>query len=73
MMCSVSLLQGAPLLATRTGTHGPLGHVHVPLIAGTALLPDLSITGSSEAILSGQKPPFALAARLVDREGRPVR
>lgn len=30
-----------------------------------AYLPDLSVTGSSEAILQGQKPPFRLMARAV--------
>jgi hypothetical protein len=36
-----------------------------PLQGGVAYLPDLSVTGSSEAILQGQKPPFRLMARAV--------
>jgi hypothetical protein len=35
------------------------------LQGGVAYLPDLSVTGSSEAILQGQKPPFRLMARAV--------
>lgn len=31
-------------------------------------LPDISITGSSEAILQGQKPPFRLLARAVSTQ-----
>ena len=37
----------------------------LPLQGGVAYLPDLSVTGSSEAILQGQKPPFRLMARAV--------
>ena len=61
---------GSPLLAARLGAHDAQCHVLVPLARGGAALPDLSVTGSSEALLSGQKPPFALAARLVDAQGR---
>lgn len=35
---------------------------------GRVLLPDVSITGSSEAILQGQKPPFRLLARAVSTQ-----
>ncbi|PRW58095.1 CSE family protein [Chlorella sorokiniana] len=56
-------LQGRPLLAAKSAPSDAQGYVHVPLVGGAAQLPDLSVTGSSEALLSGQRPPFALLVR----------
>ncbi|KAK9817517.1 hypothetical protein WJX74_004575 [Apatococcus lobatus] len=39
--------------------------VVVQMSRGQAHLPDLTVTGSSEAILSGQKPPFRLLVRAI--------
>ncbi len=36
---------------------------------GMALLPDLHVTDSSEAMLSGRKPPFRLLVRAVHADG----
>lgn len=43
-------------------------HIHIHMQEGRVLLPDISITGSSEAILQGQKPPFRLLARAVSSQ-----
>ncbi|CAL8462805.1 g2338 [Coccomyxa elongata] len=59
---------GKPLLAPgRAGELNQAGRVVVPIIRGRACLPDLSITGSSEALLSGQKPPFMLLVRAYNK------
>ena len=39
---------------------------------GMAQLPDLHVSDSSEAILSGRKPPFRLLVRAVASDGRKV-
>ena len=39
------------------------------MIHGQALLPDVKITDSSEALLQGRAPPFRLAVRAVHRSG----
>ena len=39
---------------------------------GVAALPDLHVSDSSEAMLSGRKPPFRLLVRAVHRDGRPT-
>ena len=39
---------------------------------GMAQLPDLHVTDSSEAMLSGRKPPFRLLVRAVATDGRPI-
>lgn len=71
--------RGAPLLATggaaagggaalgAPGAHAADGRVVLPLVNGVAMLPDLHVTDSSEALLSGRKPPFRLLARAVWR------
>lgn len=41
------------------------------MIHGQALLPDLKITDSSEALLTGRAPPFRLSVRAVHRSGEP--
>ena len=67
MRCSrpplLACLQGHPLLAAKQAANDSSGPVVVPLIRGSAVLPDLAVTGSSEAILQGQKPPFVLLVR----------
>ena len=65
--------QGQPLLA-----HGPTGsytedwRVIVPLTRGRAVLPGLTFTDSSEALLSGRAPPFRLLVRAVGWDGKPL-
>jgi hypothetical protein len=64
--------QGQPLLAHgRSGSYTDTKRVMVPMIHGQALLPDLKITDSSEALLTGRAPPFRLACRAVHRSGEP--
>ena len=47
------------------GTLNSDNRVVVPLTGGIASLPDLHVTDSSEALLSGRKPPFRLLVRAV--------
>lgn len=62
--------QGQPLLAHgRSGSYTDSKRVLVPMIHGQALLPDLKITDSSEALLTGRAPPFRLSVRAVHRSG----
>lgn len=64
---------GQPLLAHgRSGAYSEENAVMVPLIAGQAMLPDLKVTDSSEALLTGRAPPFRLLARVVQRGGLPL-
>ncbi len=44
--CATSL-QGRPLLAAKSAPSDDQGYVHVPLVGGTALLPELSVTGET--------------------------
>ncbi|KAL4539615.1 hypothetical protein Ndes2437B_g02021 [Nannochloris sp. 'desiccata'] len=63
---------GHPLLAHgRSGAYSEESAVVVPMIAGQAMLPDLKVTDSSEALLTGRAPPFRLLARVVQRGGLP--
>ncbi len=63
---------GHPLLAHgRSGSYSEENAVVVPMIAGQAMLPDLKVTDSSEALLTGRAPPFRLLARVVQRGGLP--
>ena len=39
-------------------------------MTGCAILPEFHVTDSSEALLSGRKPPFRLLAWVVDKENR---
>lgn len=48
------------------------GRVAVALGRGAATLPELHVTDSSEALLSGRKPPFRLLARAVGPGGAPA-
>jgi hypothetical protein len=47
------------------GTQSADNKVIIPLVKGMAVLPDLHVTDSSEALLSGRKPPFRLLARTI--------
>ncbi|KAK9846825.1 hypothetical protein WJX84_002893 [Apatococcus fuscideae] len=59
-----------PLLAPGNGGAHNAGHkVTVGLSRGMALLPDLHVSDSSEAMLSGRKPPFRLLVRAVHADG----
>ncbi len=55
----------ALLVSGPGGTQSDDNTVIVPLVKGVAVLPDLHITDSSEALLSGRKPPFRLLARVL--------
>jgi hypothetical protein len=46
--------------------------LHVAVQRGMAQLPDLHVTDSSEAMLSGRKPPFRLLVRAIASDGRKV-
>lgn len=75
-------LEGCQLLTNKMGQalliHGRSGaytddkKVVVPMISGQAMLPDLKVTDSSEALLTGRAPPFRLLARVVQRGGIPL-
>lgn len=54
------------------GTHNADNMVVVPLVKGVAILPDLHVSDSSEALLSGRKPPFRLLARAARAAGAPA-
>lgn len=63
---------GQPLLVHgRSGSYTDDHRVMVPMISGQAMLPDLKVTDSSEALLTGRAPPFRLLARVVQRGGIP--
>ncbi|KAL4437149.1 hypothetical protein ABPG75_004288 [Micractinium tetrahymenae] len=62
----ISNQQGQPLLVAKGAPADAGGRLLIPLSAGSAVLPDLSVTGSSEALLSGKKASFALLLRAVD-------
>jgi hypothetical protein len=44
------------------------GFIRVPLTASRVVLPDLRVTDSSEAMLSGRKPPLRLMMRAVYKD-----
>lgn len=53
-----SCLQGRPLLAAKSAPSDAQGYVHVPLVGGTAQLPELSVTGEQ-----GGSPPACAAGK----------
>ncbi len=75
-------LEACQLLTNKSGqallVHGRSGaytddmRILVPMISGQAMLPDLKVTDSSEALLTGRAPPFRLLARVVQRGGIPL-
>jgi hypothetical protein len=59
-----ALLQAGP-----AATHNANSKVQMTLSKGVAVLPDLHISDSSEAMLSGRKPPFRLLVKAVHLRG----
>ena len=58
--------KGNPLLVPGAGgSHNADNKVSVPMVSGYAMLPDIYVSDSSEALLSGRKPPFRLLARAI--------
>lgn len=73
--CSLLLnnKQTNPLLVPGgAASHNTQSKVVVSLQRGMAALPDLHVSDSSEAMLSGRKPPFRLLVRAAHRDGRKV-
>jgi hypothetical protein len=60
------------LLPSGAATHNASHKVVVQLTRGLAQLPDLHVSDSSEAMLSGRKPPFRLLVRAAASDGRKV-
>eukprot|EP00798_Chlamydomonas_sp_ICE-L_P030155 gene30155-35135_t len=64
--------KSTPLLVCGAGgANDAIGKVLMPINHGKSALPDLHVTDSSEAILSGRKPPFRLLVRALLPESRP--
>lgn len=61
-------LQGTPTLVGTAVSNDPHGFIRVPLVGSRAVLPDLRVTDSSEAMLSGRKPPLRLMMRAVYKD-----
>lgn len=65
--------KGAPLLtALGGGASDARGRLVLAPSRGRVLLPDLQVTDSSEALLSGRQPPLRLLARAAHADGRPL-
>lgn len=62
------ILQGSPTLVGTAVSNDPNGFIRVPLSSNRAVLPDLRVTDSSEAMLSGRKPPLRLMMRAVYKD-----
>lgn len=63
-----------PLLISGGGVvNDSAGRVILQLKEGRVLLSDLQVTDSSEALLSGRKPPFRLLVRAVHKDGRSLK
>ncbi|KAL4859186.1 putative aldo-keto reductase 2 [Chlorella vulgaris] len=61
------------LLQTGPGaTHNANSKVQMSLSKGAAVLPDLHVSDSSEAMLSGRKPPFRLLVKAVHLRGQAI-
>ena len=61
-------VQGSPTLVGMAVTNDQRGFIRVPLVSSRAVLPDLRVTDSSEAMLSGRKPPLRLMMRAVYKD-----
>lgn len=61
-------MQGSPTLVGMAVTNDQRGFIRVPLVSSRAVLPDLRVTDSSEAMLSGRKPPLRLMMRAVYKD-----
>lgn len=69
--CLLTNKRAQPLLvSTAGGGNLPDGRVITRLEKGAVVLPELHVTDSSEALLSGRKPPFRLLAWVIDKENR---
>lgn len=69
--CLLMNKRAQPLLvSTAGGGNLPDGRVITRLEKGAVVLPELHVTDSSEALLSGRKPPFRLLAWVIDKENR---
>lgn len=62
------ILQGSPTLVGTAVSNDANGFIRVPLSSSRAVLPDLRVTDSSEAMLSGRKPPLRLMMRAVYKD-----
>lgn len=60
-------VQGSPMLVGTAVANDNAGFVMVPLHRSKAVLPELRVTDSSEAMLSGRKPPLRLMMRCVHK------
>nr|BAV58266.1 hypothetical protein [Ulva partita]BAV58267.1 hypothetical protein [Ulva partita]BAV58270.1 hypothetical protein [Ulva partita] len=60
--------KGTPTLVGTAVSNDPHGFIRVPLVGSRAVLPDLRVTDSSEAMLSGRKPPLRLMMRAVYKD-----
>ena len=60
--------QGTPTLVGVAVSNDQHGFVRMPLASSRAVLPDLRVTDSSEAMLSGRKPPLRLMMRAVYKD-----
>jgi hypothetical protein len=61
-------LQGTPTLVGTAVSNDQHGFIRVPLLNSRLVLPDLRVTDSSEAMLSGRKPPLRLLMRAVYKD-----
>lgn len=61
-------MQSSPTLVGTGVSNDQHGFVRVPLTSSRAVLPDLRVTDSSEAMLSGRKPPLRLMMRAVYKD-----
>ena len=61
-------LQSTPTLVGMAVSNDQHGFVRMPLTSSRAVLPDLRVTDSSEAMLSGRKPPLRLMMRAVYKD-----
>ncbi|WIA17439.1 hypothetical protein OEZ85_014287 [Tetradesmus obliquus] len=66
--------KAAPLITSTAGCRADAqGRLLLQTQAGRVVLPDVTVTDSSEALLSGRKPPFRLVARAKHSDGRRLR
>lgn len=67
-LMGLGCLQSSPTLVGTGVSNDQHGFVRVPLTSSRAVLPDLRVTDSSEAMLSGRKPPLRLMMRAVYKD-----
>lgn len=61
-------MQSTPTLVGLAVVNDQHGFIRVPFQCNRAVLPDLRVTDSSEAMLSGRKPPLRLMMRAIFKE-----